>query len=191
MPPEIANRLLIQAPEEYNPLVSVRDAVSAEKFAEYEKYAINYIKAKIALHQDDFLTDVRAMSEKLTSDQVENALQHDKEMNEKFDFMYNYLDFDSDRTKVRDQFLKDVTRRSSLADIGETLDKLTIASKAADHQYYKASEHHAAYPQRASQEFDSSQWSAKLLKDTDPYSPAWLESPELNFGKDEVSEGKM
>lgn len=73
------------------------------------------------------------MSEKLTTDQFENAAEYDKEIDEKFDFMYNQLDYDSDRTKVRDQFLKDVTKRSSLADIGETLDKLTVASKAADH----------------------------------------------------------
>lgn len=79
----------------------MRDAVSAEKFAEYEKYAINYFKAKIALHEDDFMTELRAMSEKLSSDQIDNALEHDDEIDERFDFMYNYLDFDSDRTKVR------------------------------------------------------------------------------------------
>lgn len=137
------------------------------------------------------MTELRAMSEKLSSDQIDIALQHDLDMEEKFDFMYNKLDFDSDRTKVRDQFLKDVTRRSSLADIGETLDKLTIASKAADHQYYKASEDHAAYPSRASQEFDSTAWSAKLLKNSDTYSPAWLEKPELNNTRDESNANKM
>ena len=133
LPSEIANRLLWNNQEHYNPNIKVRDAVSAEKFAEYEKYAINYFKAKIALKIDVFLTELRAMSERLSDDQIIKALEHDQEMNEKFDFMYNHLDFDSDRTKVRDQFLKDVMKRSSLADIGETLDKLTVASKAADH----------------------------------------------------------
>lgn len=29
------------------------------------------------------------------------------------------------------------------------------------------------------------------MKDTDPYSPAWLESPELNNSRDEVNANKL
>jgi small subunit ribosomal protein S9 len=191
LPHESAKLVLGNAPEAYNPEIKVRDAVSAEKFAEFEAYAINYLKAKMAMQEDDFLAELRAMSERMTDDQVEHALQHDREIDEKFDFMYNVLDYDSDRTKVRDQFLKDVTKRSSLADIGETLDKLTVASKAANYQYYKASEHHDAYPQRASRDFVSTEWSAKLCRSTDPYSPSWLENPESNYAKPETTANKM
>ena len=51
--------------------------------------------------------------------------------------MYNYLDFDNDRSIVRDQFLNDVSKRVSLVDIGETLDKLIYDDKAKHAQYYK------------------------------------------------------
>lgn len=44
--------------------------------------------------------------------------------------MYNHLDYDHDRAKVRDQFLKDVNKRATLEDIGETLDKLVYEDKA-------------------------------------------------------------
>ena len=44
--------------------------------------------------------------------------------------MYNNLDFDNDRSIIRDQFLKDVNKRVSLQDIGETLDKLIYEDKA-------------------------------------------------------------
>lgn len=45
--------------------------------------------------------------------------------------MYNYLDFDHDRAKVRNRFLKEMNKRTTLKDIGETLDKLIYDSKAA------------------------------------------------------------
>lgn len=52
-------------------------------------------------------------------------------MNEKLEYMYNSLDYDNDRSRVRDKFLNEVNKRTTLADVGETLDKLVIDSKAA------------------------------------------------------------
>lgn len=55
----------------------------------------------------------------------------DDRMNEKLEYMYNSLDYDHDRAKVRDKFLNEVNKRTTLADVGETLDKLVVDSKAA------------------------------------------------------------
>jgi len=52
-------------------------------------------------------------------------------MESKLDFMYQNLDYDYDRLRVRDKFLNEVNRRTTLVDIGETLDKLIVDSKAA------------------------------------------------------------
>jgi len=35
-------------------------------------------------------------------------------MNEKLDFMYNYVDFDHDRAVIRNKFLKEMNKKTSL-----------------------------------------------------------------------------
>ena len=67
---------------------------------------------------------------------------NDEHMNQKLDFMYNYLDYDNDRTYVRNKFLKEMNKRTTLADIGETLDKIHYSSKANNYKHYKVNEHH-------------------------------------------------
>jgi len=71
---------------------------------------------------------------------------HDYHMKEKLDFMYNYADFDHDRHRVRDKFLNEMNKRTSLADIGETLEQLHYESKAANWKHYKLDEHHNVEP---------------------------------------------
>ena len=44
--------------------------------------------------------------------------------------MYNYLDYDNDRKKIRDKFLNEMNKKTTLKDIGETLDKLILDEKA-------------------------------------------------------------
>ena len=54
-------------------------------------------------------------------------------MNEKLDYMYDYLDYDHDRAKVRNKYIKSMHKKTSLQDIGETLDELVIDNKAKHH----------------------------------------------------------
>ena len=103
--------------------------------------AVNYFKAKMARREEDYKNRLKVLNEKLTEDSVFNLRQADAEMEEKFDFMYNYLDYDSDRSVVRAKFMNEVNKRSTLEDIGETLDRLTIGAKADNYKYYDAAEH--------------------------------------------------
>ena len=59
------------------------------------------------------------------------AAQHDEWVAPRIEFMYNYLDFINDRHKVRDRFMKEMNRKTTLEDIGLMLDKFTLDSKAA------------------------------------------------------------
>ena len=59
------------------------------------------------------------------------AEEQDNWMTAKIDYMYNYMDFNHDRAMVREKFLKQMNKRTTLLDIGETLDKLVYESKAA------------------------------------------------------------
>lgn len=36
--------------------------------------------------------------------------------------MYNYLDYDNDRSEVRERFIKNYNKKTSLKDIGDILD---------------------------------------------------------------------
>lgn len=104
-------------------------------------------------------------------------------MEEKLDYMYHALDYDHDRARVRDKFLKEVNKRTTLADIGETLDKLVIDSKAAQWKHYDLSTDHDKQPGRASKDYTSEdfKWSGKLLRQLDPQTPLWIDDPNQMY----------
>ena len=104
-------------------------------------------------------------------------------MESKLDFMYQNLDYDYDRLRVRDKFLNEVNRRTTLVDIGETLDKLIIDSKAAQWKHYSIVEDHDKQPGRASKNYtsDDFKWSGKLLRQLDPTTPLWVDDPNQMY----------
>lgn len=67
-------------------------------------------------------------------------------MEEKLDFMYEHGDYDTERYAIRDKFLKETGKRINLDDIGETLDKMTLANKAKYFEHYDLNEHHNLQP---------------------------------------------
>jgi len=110
----------------------------------------------------------------------EKLQYEDEDMNEKLDYMYNHLDFDHDRAKVRDKFLNEVNKRVSLKDIGETLDKLIYENKAENIQHYKLNEHYNLHSKRATKDFSSEdfKWSGRLFKTIDPKYPIFIDDPD-------------
>jgi hypothetical protein len=40
--------------------------------------------------------------------------------------MYQYFDYDNDRSKIRNRFIKEMNKKTTLKDIGDTLDKLIL-----------------------------------------------------------------
>lgn len=91
--------------------------------------------------------------------------------------MYNYLDYDNDRARVRTRFIKEMNKKTSLKDIGEMLDKFIIDEKAAGIPYTNpfATEELKS----ASKNTDSFElhWSGKIFKDHDPLKPSLLDDP--------------
>ena len=64
--------------------------------------------------------------------------------------MYSELDYDTERGQARTRFLQDVNRRTTLEDLGETLDKIVYDNKAANWKHYQLHEHARLYPEKAS-----------------------------------------
>jgi hypothetical protein len=55
--------------------------------------------------------------------------------------MYNYTDYDNDRNNVRQKFIKEMNKKTTLKDIGDTLDKLILEEKAENAKYYDPAIH--------------------------------------------------
>jgi len=59
------------------------------------------------------------------------ADQWDEHIEPRVEFMYNYLDFYNDRHKVRERFVKEINKKTTLEDVGNQLDKFVLDSKAS------------------------------------------------------------
>ena len=114
-------------------------------------------------------------------------------MSEKIEYMYNYLDFDNERQDVRNKFLKEMNKRTTLADIGESLDKLVTESKAANWKHYNLAEHWNSEPERPKRDYhsDDFKWSGKILRMMDPKHPLFIDDPKQIAQNDENIQRKL
>ena len=54
----------------------------------------------------------------------------DEMIKRRAEFMYTYLDYDNDRVRVRNRFINEMNKKTTLKDIGESLDKFLIDERA-------------------------------------------------------------
>ena len=50
--------------------------------------------------------------------------------------MYNYADYDNDRENIRRRFIDEMNKKTTLKDIGESLDKFILDEKAENLKYW-------------------------------------------------------
>ena len=55
--------------------------------------------------------------------------------------MYNYLDYNNDRYRLREKFALEMHKKTTLKDIGEKLDEFILDSKAKEMKYWNNSKH--------------------------------------------------
>ena len=82
--------------------------------------------------------------------------------------MYNYMDYDNDRVRVRQRFLKEMDKRVTLKDIGEMLDKFIIDEKAEGLQYYDPTIKETVKETMQDHNSFEMTWSGRLMKSRDP-----------------------
>lgn len=63
--------------------------------------------------------------------------------------MYNYLDFYNDRHKVRERFVNEINKKTTLEDIGKRLDKFVLDSKASLGDLFVPEKHITEQPHAA------------------------------------------
>lgn len=91
--------------------------------------------------------------------------------------MYNYLDFYNDRHTVRERFVNEINKKTTLEDVGKQLDKFVLDSKASLDDLFVPEKHITEQPYAASQDYssDSLTWEGTFLSDFDPKRPQWME----------------
>ena len=55
--------------------------------------------------------------------------------------MYNYLDYKNDRHRVRERFLSEMNKKTTIQDVGYLLDELVLDSKANSTEFYDPAVH--------------------------------------------------
>lgn len=68
--------------------------------------------------------------------------------------MYNYLDYDNDRSRVRERFVKEMNKKTTLTDIGEMLDRFILDEKAENAKFYDSTKG-VEEPKSATKDTDS------------------------------------
>lgn len=136
-------------------------------------------KAKWDWTVDRTLKQMRLTTTEL-QDELEHAEQHDAWMRPRIDFMYNFFDFDSDRTVIRQKFAAEMHKKTTLKDIGEALDEFIYDSKAYAGGNFDAAQHALEQPFSATQ--DRSQrhfdWTEQIANAFDPLKPEWIEDEQ-------------
>lgn len=76
----------------------------------------------------------------------EEAELADAWLKPRLSFMFNYLDYESDRDTTRARFTNEMHRKSTIEDIGGLLDVLTLDSKAKVADFWDPSKHNFEEP---------------------------------------------
>lgn len=139
--PEIRKMLYSNLPEpDAHPAFSIEGEEDAQYYESTQNLALNYYKAKDQFFEDAFRNQMQMTTQEFLEER-EAIRVRDSRMEEQLDFMYSNLDYDSERAQARERFLKEANKRTTLEDLGETLDKLVIDSKAKNWKHYKPHEH--------------------------------------------------
>ena len=90
--------------------------------------------------------------------------------------MYSYFDYDNDRARVRQRFLDEMNKKTTLKDIGEQLDKFVLDERARGADYIDLTKDESKIPSamKDSSNFELS-WTGRIFKDVDPLKPLMLD----------------
>lgn len=177
--PEMKKMLFSDLPEHDDDRFDIHDERSAQNYEHYKELAYNYYRTKLQFFEDSFDNQMGYTTNKFFEEKSVIEEQDDW-MSAKIDYMYNYMYFDHDRARVREKFLKEMNKRTTLLDIGEKLDKLVVDSKAANWKHYDLAENWNDEPERASRDYHSTdfKWSGKILRMMDPKAPLFIDDPK-------------
>ena len=91
--------------------------------------------------------------------------------------MYNYLDYESDRYRIRERFARHCNQKTTIEDIGELLDELTLDSKARDPESFQAQHHLLEQPSLGERDITEKNlyWYDNMMGSLDVHQPQWID----------------
>ena len=115
----------------------------------------------------------------------EDVEAHDKRVKERADFMFDYLDFDNDRVRIRNKFIREMNKRTTLEDIGRVLDKFIIDEQADSYEYLDFRDIKKVEDLKTLAHKDTSSlglsWIGRQMADSDPLKPMLFEDSKDLF----------
>lgn len=169
LPMELRKFINRSEPELQNIYNPVFDEISRQQYVETNELKTKLFEAKWNWYKEKTYGSLSSTTHELEEER-EIADDHDRWMKNRVEFMYDYLDFDNDRSIVRHRFLKEMHKKSSMQEIGEKLDEFILTSKAAIADYWDIGLHTLEEPHSPQNDFDQTDfdWHANIIKSFDP-----------------------
>jgi hypothetical protein len=139
LPDEIRKLYNIQTPELQHFGIDINSETSSRDYENMNEVAIKYFRAKWEFYIQTKL-DKFTVSNQEIEEGLAYARDKDARTKNRADFMFSQFDYDNDRSRVRQRFLDEMNKKTTLQDIGESLDKMLIDEKAAGIQFWDPSE---------------------------------------------------
>lgn len=118
----------------------------------------NELKTRLMDAKWKWLVDKKVAQFRPTTNELEEekaiAEEYDDWIRPRVEFMYDYMDFDTERAKIRTKFLDEMHKKTTLKDVGDKLDEVILSSKASMLEYWDHSKHVLEQPKSATQDLD-------------------------------------
>ena len=104
----------------------VFDESSRQEFIDMQELKNRLFEAKWEWYKAQKFGQTKVVTKEM-AEEATIADDYDKWMTRRVEFMYDYLDFDNERAQIRNKFLDQMHKKSSLKDIGDKLDEFILS----------------------------------------------------------------
>jgi len=153
VPLELRKLLNDKTPELQNLYNPIFDEASRQEYIDTNELKMRLFEAKWKWLKEKTYGQFKTHTKDMEADMF-IADKYDDWMQHRVDFMYNYLDFDNDRSRVREKFINEMHKKTTIKDIGAKLDEFVLSSKAAVAQYFDYGKHVLEQPEIATKDKD-------------------------------------
>ena len=96
----------------------MRDELDQRNYEDHFELVDKYFVSKFEYYMREKLNQIK-LTQKDLEERYEERKIVDERIKRRADFMYNYGDYDSDRTKIRKRFIEEMNKKTTLKDIGD------------------------------------------------------------------------
>ena len=176
LPTELRRILNDAEPEMQNLFQPIFDETSRQEYIDTHELKTQLFEAKWKWYVETKMSQLHGTTKELAEERS-YAEEYDAWLSNRVEFMYDFLDFDTERHRIRNKFLQEMHKKTTLKDIGEKLDEFIFSSKAAVAETWDLGRHVLEQPLSPQKDKDEGDydWYANIVKSFDPQRPNWLD----------------